>query len=676
MMTNTRNMTRARGGHRRLGLLLVLCLMLAPLLSACSGPDFGSFSDDLQFGDEQLDDTMQVQHMGIPKGGLGKLIGKAELDKVSSWRQYILGHAMGTADSPKAYLKANPGEQCRALKEVEQDSDADDKSGTWESGSVSDGWVTSCVKNRKLTWLEKTLWHMYDTQANGSLDWLSTSRNTLTASTSGVNTLKNSGAPDSSKWDAKLQPYFNAAQGILLVVAIISLTVVFIMMVHNIRDGDDDGRLLSKTGWIAFGAFLGSVSVTVTLRLFSRAHSGMPGMASWDPNGGTTYFVSDWVRMQLDPIYIIALVAGVMAAGFKLAVQQEGRELVRFGRALGMAAITGIALAGLVNTLNGLFDTWSAQLMSSASSMVSDAWSRNSLQASDFFKLDAPIAIVLVILMWLMSLVMKIFAYLRAGLLPILVGVAPTWAAMSWSNEGRQAFGKTIGWLVAFMVYKPVCAMVMATGSAIMVTSAGTDDSTAITLTLTLSAIIILPALIKLIVPAAQNSVGGGGAGMPAVLGGAATVAASGMSMAAHGGAGLFSGIKNRLSGGGSKGSDGPDGAQGRHSASLGSTGAGGSGAAGSTGSPSRANAPDGANGSGGSNGAGGTQGASGTSPASDSPSSRGADGSAGTDGATGSPALPSSAGSPQQSGSAPQTGSDGPDGVDARTRRREIKEF
>lgn len=672
-------MTRARGAHRRLGLLMVLCLMLAPLLSGCSGPDFGSFSDNLQFGDEQLDDTMQVQHMSIPKGGLGKRIGKAELDKVSTWSQYKFGHATGSADSPKTYLKENPGEQCRALKEVEQDANADDddKSGTWEPGSVSDGRLTSCVKNRELTWLEKTLWHMYDTQANGSLDWLSTSRNTLTASDAGVSTLKNSANPDSSRWDRKLQPYFNAAQGILLVVAIISLTVVFVMMVHNIRDGDDDGRLLSKTGWIALGAFLGSVSVTVTLRLFSRAHTGLPGMPSWDPNGGPTYFVSDWVRMQLDPIYIIALVVGVMAAGFKLAVQQEGRELVRFGRALGMAAITGIALAGLVNTLNGLFDTWSTQLMGSASSMVSDAWSRNSLQASDFFKLDAPIAIVLVILMWLMSLVMKIFAYLRAGLLPILVGVAPTWAAMSWSNEGRQAFGKTIGWLVAFMVYKPVCAMVMATGSAIMVTSAGTDDSMAITLTLTLSAIIILPALIKLIVPVAQNSVGGGGAGMPAVLGGAATVAASGMSMAAHGGAGVFSGIKNRLSGGGSNGADGPDGAKGRHSAATGSTG---SGSSGSTGSPSRANAPDGVNGSGGSNGAGGAQGASGTSPASDSPSSRGADGGAGADGAagspSGSPASPSSAGSPQQSGSAPQTGSDGPDGVDARARRREIKEF
>ncbi|MCI1832656.1 MAG: hypothetical protein LKI77_06940 [Bifidobacterium sp.] len=555
MMPNKRFMV-----SRRLLPLALLGLLLSVLLSGCSGPDFSSFTDDLEFGDSaSKDEIIEVERMAIPKGGLGKDIGQAELDKASSWTRYKLNKLMGLVSKPEDYLEANPGEQCVALNEVEQDKPGDSRS-SWEPGGATDGFVTSCSQKRKLTWLERTLWSMYDTQANRSLDWLSTSRNTLTASSGGVRTLKNSASPDSSKWDMKLQPYFNAAQGVLLVTAIISLTVVFIMMVHNVQHGDDDGRLLSKSGWVALGAFLGSVAVTITLRLFSRSHGGSPGMASWDPNSGTTFFVSDWIRMQLDPIYILAIVAGVIAAGFKLAVQQEGRELVRFGRAMGMAAITSIALAGLVNTLNGLFDSWSSSLMSSASSMVSDAWSRNSLQANDFFNLDAPIAVVLVILMWVMSLVMKIFAYLRAGLLPILVGIAPTWAAMSWSQEGRQAFGKTLGWLVAFLAYKPVCALVMATGSAILVTSGAQDDSMAITLTLTLSAIIILPALIKLIVPAAQGAVGGGGAVMPALMGGAATVAGAGAAALTRGGGGLIQRLRahgGEASGGGPATPDG-----------------------------------------------------------------------------------------------------------------------
>ena len=66
--------------------------------------------------------------------------------------------------------------------------------------------------------------------------------------------------------------------------------------------------------------------------------------------------------------------------------------------------------------------------------------------------------------MWICGLISKIFAYFRAGMLPILVGVAPMWAAMSWMESGKQAFAKTIGWLAAFLAYKPVAALVMATG--------------------------------------------------------------------------------------------------------------------------------------------------------------------------------------------------------------------
>ena len=96
--------------------------------------------------------------------------------------------------------------------------------------------------------------------------------------------------------------------------------------------------------------------------------------------------------------------------------------------------------------------------------------------------------------MWICGLISKIFAYFRAGMLPITVGVAPMWAAMSWMETGKQAFAKTIGWLAAFPAHKPVAALVMATGSAIMAGRPG-DDSRAITLMLTLS-VILLPAMI------------------------------------------------------------------------------------------------------------------------------------------------------------------------------------
>jgi hypothetical protein len=545
---------------RRLPALTMLLVLFAPLLAGCSAPSFGSsFASDLKFGDDDQSSTIDVARMGIPAGGLGKGIGQAQLDKTANWIQYKANHFMGVYATPQDYLKANPQEQCRALNEAEQDADKSQKSGKWDTIVGGNGVVDACVKRRELSWLERTLWHMYDKQANGSLDWLSTSRNTLTASASGIAVLKASGGPDSSDWDAKLQPYINAAQGVLLVVGIVSLTVVFASMVARIRSSeDDDGRVMSKAGWVFLGVFLGSTAVTIGLRLFARANGSTPGAASWDPNGGATYFVSDWVRAQLDPIYIIAIVVGIIAAGFKLATRQEGRELVPAGRALLTAAVTSFALAGLVNTLNVLFDSWSSGLMRAASSLMSDAWSRNALQASDFFKLDAPVAVVLVILMWLMGMVAKIFAYFRSGFLPIMVGIAPTWAALSYSNEGRQAFGRTLGWLVAFLAYKPVAALTLATGSAIMVSAGPQDDSMAITMMMTLAAIIVLPALIKTVVPLSSLALGGGGgAALPAMLGGAATIAGAGATLSGHGFAGLIGRLRGHSTGGGSKGPDG-----------------------------------------------------------------------------------------------------------------------
>ena len=247
---------------------------------------------------------------------------------------------------------------------------------------------------------------------------------------------------------------------------------------------------------------------------------------------------------------------GVLAAGFKLITTQEGRDLIPLGKAFMWAMLTSVCLAGFVNLFQGTVDTWTAGVLKAASSMMKTAWSHNTLAASEFFNLDLPIALALTIVMWLCNLISKVFCYLRAGLLPIMVGVAPMWAAMSWTETGRQAFGKVMGWLFAFLLYKPVAALVMAAGCSIMVTAGSGDDSQAITLMLTISVIVLLPAMIRLIVPAVAGSVGGGGV-IPSMLGGMA-----GMGVMAAGGA-LKAGAKamTGLASGGGRPSA-PDGAR------------------------------------------------------------------------------------------------------------------
>ncbi len=486
--------------------LALACLMG---LAACGGPDFGSFSKELTFGDKQISDTQTTYVMKIPEGKLGDLIGPSQIQWVIDQYGDPPAHtgvvAVGTKKAAKDLLRKSPELQCRALENTYQEESSDE--GKWEYKD------SSCRKQRKLSWLEKTLWNMYQVQSDSTIEWLSTSRNTLVAANDTVSTLQANATPNYDSSFAPVNRYLRIAQGVLVAAAAISLIVLSARIVWNIGQGGE-GRLLDRIGWILLGVLLGSSCASIALTFFSRSSGGNPDLPSWTPGGGTTFFLSDYIRMQVDPFLIIAAVCGVIAAGWKLVTQQEGRDLIPLGKAFMWAILSAVCLAGLVNTFQATFDTWTADVLRSASGMMNDAWESKSLAASSFFNLGAPVAIVLTIVMWICGLISKIFAYFRAGMLPILVGVAPMWAAMSWMETGKQAFAKTIGWLAAFLAYKPVAALVMATGSAIMATAGPGDDSQAITLMLTLSVIILLPAMIRVIVPAVQSSVGGGGGGI------------------------------------------------------------------------------------------------------------------------------------------------------------------
>lgn len=533
--------------------LCALLLALACLagLAACGGPDFGSFSKELEFGDKQISDTQTTYVMKIPEGKLGDLIGPSQIQWVIDQYGDPPAHtgvvAVGTKKAAKDLLRKSPELQCRALENTYQEESSDE--GKWEYKD------SSCRKQRKLSWLEKTLWNMYQVQSDSTIEWLSTSRNTLVVANDTVSTLQANATPDYDSWFAPVNRYLRIAQGVLVAAAAISLIVLSARIVWNIGQGGE-GRLLDRIGWILLGVLLGSSCASIALTFFSRSSGGNPDLPSWTPGGGTTFFLSDYIRMQVDPFLIIAAVCGVIAAGWKLVTQQEGRDLIPLGKAFMWAILSAVCLAGLVNTFQATFDTWTADVLRSASGMMNDAWESKSLAASSFFNLGAPVAIVLTIVMWICGLISKIFAYFRAGMLPILVGVAPMWAAMSWMETGKQAFAKTIGWLAAFLAYKPVAALVMATGSAIMATAGPGDDSQAITLMLTLSVIILLPAMIRVIVPAVQSSVGGGGGGiLPSILGMGVAVAGGGLRKAMGGKGG-------RKGGGDGRGEASPDGAK------------------------------------------------------------------------------------------------------------------
>ena len=119
----------------------------------------------------------------IPEGRLGDLIGPSQIQWVIDQYGDPPAHtgvvAVGTKKAAKDLLRKSPELQCRALENTYQEESSDE--GKWEYKD------SSCRKQRKLSWLEKTLWNMYQVQSDSTIEWLSTSRNTLVAADDTVN---------------------------------------------------------------------------------------------------------------------------------------------------------------------------------------------------------------------------------------------------------------------------------------------------------------------------------------------------------------------------------------------------------------------------------------------------------------------------------------------------------
>lgn len=155
-------------------------------------------------------------------------------------------------------------------------------------------------------------------------------------------------------------------------------------------------------------------------------------------------------------------------------------------------------------------------------------------------------AFLLFILLLLGAVINLLFMYFRDVMFLILSAFIVVLAAASGSEQGRQAWRKANGWLIALLLYKPVAAGIYSLGFRMLVEGSAPEGeeatvpeamhSTLIALLILLLAALALPALIKFIVPAA--GVGAGAFSGGAALGAGVTLAAGAAVLAGTGGSG------------------------------------------------------------------------------------------------------------------------------------------
>jgi type IV secretion system protein TrbL len=156
----------------------------------------------------------------------------------------------------------------------------------------------------------------------------------------------------------------------------------------------------------------------------------------------------------------------------------------------------GVVGIGLLTAAGDAFSTWVLQQASPNAQGAVETMGSLSAQAIT----SSSLIILLSSFAMLAFLVQLTLLIVRSALLVLLAGLWPLSAAASLTPLGNQWFRKNCAWILAFLLFKPVAAIVY--GAAIVeYTSSGDAMGVIIGVVLMSLATLTLPALMRLVVP-------------------------------------------------------------------------------------------------------------------------------------------------------------------------------
>ncbi|MEV0688270.1 hypothetical protein AB0I35_30875 [Nocardia sp. NPDC050378] len=236
------------------------------------------------------------------------------------------------------------------------------------------------------------------------------------------------------------------------------------------------------------------------------------------------------IREYTSGLQVVLLTAGIMFAAARLALAKRGaaageaqESFLMLARAT-FGAMTFGVLITVATTAGDEFASW--VVFDAARGDLDTAVGRIA-DPRITGNLGSGILLVLGVLGLVSLLVQLVMLVIRQALLVVVVAVIPMAAAASGTGPGSQAYKRLVAWSLAFVLWKPVGALVYAI--AFTVTGGGDEPDPQMVLLgmiLMLMSVIVLPALIRLIAPAVAT-LGGGGGASAALAGAGAGIAMS-----------------------------------------------------------------------------------------------------------------------------------------------------
>lgn len=382
-----------------------------------------------------------------------------------------------------------------------------------------------------------------------------------------------------------------------LAIAAVAMVWLGVLIAASLRRGE--GALhVGRLGLVLAGAVL-----------ISAAGSLVAGLLPAGPRSarGATLFIQSGLWWYMSAVAVLS----VIVAGVRMAWENRadpGKELLRSLLTLLIVAGASVTFVQLFITATDSLATWFLRgALKCDVAADSACFGKNvgtllalgTNPATPGAGLGTMLTIVLGLVASLTAFAQIVLMVARSGMLVILAGVLPLSAAATNTEMGKNWFHRFLGWLIAFLLYKPAAAIVYATAFQLVGSNIfSSKDALVAILTglmLMILALVALPALMRFVTPLVGSLAGGaGGAAMAAGAPAALPMGAAALGRLAAGGTSRGSGDGSSPAPTGSiRTSGGPGGAATAPGGSSGPNGNGGpSGPSGADGS-GRSGAPN-----------------------------------------------------------------------------------
>ena len=191
----------------------------------------------------------------------------------------------------------------------------------------------------------------------------------------------------------------------------------------------------------------------------------------------------------------------VIVAGTRMAWTMRGDGVRPLGKSLLtflIVTVIGVALVGLLNRISNDFSSWIIEGAGSG-----DSFNEKIDKAFDVGFPD-DVKLVFVLFLGLAAIVTSIIQiglmFVRNGMVILLLGVLPLAAAATNTEMGKAWFRRLVGWLAAFLAYKPLAALIYGAAMTMMGSATGWLDA-ATGIAMMVMAVIALPALLRFVSP-------------------------------------------------------------------------------------------------------------------------------------------------------------------------------